>query len=408
MTFSWNIYTRIIHSIWHHTYLRKMAYICIITMAISAATLTIIAAIMHGFENHTHQQLQSIHPDITMHAPQHTQFNISQLHDNVQPYSHYIAALSAYAKAYAMVYHSDSDMFHAISCYAIDPEAEASTTALPRLMRRQYENNFSATMAYFGIILGAPLARYLRVRVGDTIYLGYQHEEEELAEPQFDYTTCMVVGTYETGIEEQDMYTAYISHSTYEHIWGTCDITQVGLRIYGNYSDTYVAKQLSQAFPGLRIRTWKDAYPAILSALQLEKYAMIAIFSLLLVLASISSIALLYMVVTTKSRECAILIAMGMSKNRIQWHIIVASFVCSYTASIVGIMLGAIISWGLDTYRLVPLPAAYCTQYLPAHVSPSLIGVISLITAIITCIAAWIPSRSIHTIDVARTLKEQG
>lgn len=407
MTFSWHIYLRIAHSIWHHPHMKTMVYICITTIAASAMTLTIIAAIMYGFEGHTYQQLQSIHPDITMHAPPGMSLDTQQIHTHITNEAFGVSAMSPYATQYAMLYHDQSHAFHAVTCYAIDPHAEASTTALPNMIHHQIAPTFVDTLQNPGIVIGISLARYLHVRTGDILYLGYQYATNEEAEPEFDYRSVTVLGTYETGIEEQDMYVTYMSHELYEDIWDQCDIEHIGIAITDDYDDTTVATKLQQIFPELHVRTWKDAYPAILSALALEKYAMIAVFSLLLILASISSIALLYMLVNVKSREFAILIAMGMPRTRIQLYFAIISFLGACCASFCGIIIGSFVGWTIDTYHLIPLPSVYFVKHLPAYISIWLIGGICILTACINAIAAWIPSRSLYQIDIARTLKEQ-
>ena len=405
MAQTWGITTRIIHSIWHHPHIRRMAYICITSIIASAATLTIIAAIMHGFEYYTYRQLQSIHPDITIQAPRNKQLDINIIHEHLHHHNHYIAAMSPYSLQHAVVYNRHTDMFHAVVCYAVDPESEVNTTALPNMIHHHSYDTFEEMLESPGIIIGASLARKLKLQVGDTIYLGYQIEDKAHDTPDFDYTSLQVTGIYETGIEEQDAYLVYISHETYEDIWNMLDITRIGIAVDNEYDHNMVASKIQTALPGLYVRTWESLYPALLSALRLEKHTMIAVFSLLLILASISTIALLYMIVNTKSRDAAILQAMGMSPTTLQRYCMITSIIVTTIASTLGIAIGIGISWMIEAYHIIPLPDAYYIEHLPAYISWYLVGGIWIITGMINTIASWIPSRLVYQIPIAQTLK---
>jgi len=382
---------------------------CIISIGASAIALTTIAAIMHGFEYHTYHQLQSVHPDVTMFLPKHpiSADTIEQLETYATSPDTPARHISPYARAHAILYNHRCQRFHAVYCCAVDPDDEQETTALYQRVQYPADTSLNHILMSPGIMIGSALARYIRVAPGDTVYLGHASEHADTQEPELIYTTVMVSGIYETGIEEQDMYLTYMSHESYEDMWDDIDISHIGVSIEDTWDEDTAISAMQDAFPHVRMRSWKDAYPALLSALSLEKYAMISIFSLMIILASISSISLLYMLIHTQSRECAILHIMGMPMKRIQQYLICFSCMCSTIASSCGIIIGACMSWMIDTYQIIPLPDAYHVSHLPAHITGPIIALLWLITLGINIVAAWLPSRMVYTISPARILKER-
>jgi len=398
MLLSWNITQHLITHMWQHPHIRTLAYICMICTATSACVLTVVAAIMHGFEHHTHQQLQSIHPHISVTAKKpHIDFERIQA---ILAQVHGVEYTSAYAHNYAIISHKEDSRLHAVRCCAIDPLRESATTRLPHMIQTPDTASLEQILEAPGILIAKPLARKLGVHIGDTVYLGYHQE----ANNDITHMGVIIHGIYATGIEEQDLYLVYMSHETYEDLWENCPVTQIGIRCFEQQEDS-LAKSLSELLPDMHVRVWKSAYPALMAALSLEKYAMIAVFSLIVILASISGISLMYLVLQTKSRDCAILYIMGMPINRVQWYFMLISFLFTSIASIAGIACGAIISWCIDTYQLIPLPDVYYLKHVPAHISWNLIASITGITLCINAIAAWIPSRFLKRLDIPRILK---
>jgi len=401
----WRIIRYMLRSLWNHCHVRTMVYICFISTAVSSGALTMIAAIMEGFESHTYACLKSLHPDVSI--------TLSQKEDIHQITSYYhlfhdtSIAISPYAIQHAVVYHPKLHRFQAVTCYGIDPSKEQKTTALERMIIQPQDGHLENIMKEPGIVLGSSLAAYLCVTPGDTIYLGYHAPEAD--EDAIAYTSVCIGGIYETGIEEQDRYLIYTSHETYESIWEACPVQHIGASIPDTYTQQDVHMICSTYIPThANVSRWHDAYPALMSALRLEKYATIAVMTLLLMLAGISSMTLAYMIIYMQLKTCSILYAMGMRRSTIQRACFISFISFSAIASGFGILTAACLSWIMNTYHLIPVPEAYGMSYLPAHISCSLLLTIWLIALCIHIATAWVPRRFISRISPGHILQSEG
>jgi lipoprotein-releasing system permease protein len=155
----------------------------------------------------------------------------------------------------------------------------------------------------------------------------------------------------------------------------------------------------------LHAQTWMALYPALMSALALEKYAMIAILVLITLVAATNLIALISLFVTQKKRDIAILLAHGLPARHIRLIFIIISIGITLVAGAIGTSLGAIVGWYIDAFRIIALPHVYYVSHLPATIYPIHIVSIMGFAIALGLITALLATRSIARITIAKTLK---
>ncbi len=142
------------------------------------------------------------------------------------------------------------------------------------------------------------------------------------------------------------------------------------------------------------VQTRYQQNQSLYSVMQIEKWVIYGILSLILVVAAFNMIGALTMLVLEKQKDIAVLKAMGASDVYIQKIFLSEGFVLAGIGGTTGIFIAAGICFLQIKYKLVKLAGgSFIIDYYPVKmVATDFVLVISTIF-IIALVAAWIPSR---------------
>jgi len=252
------------------------------------------------------------------------------------------------------------------------------------------------------------LARNLDLLPGDEITLLYIEQPSEKTKKVSVHQKKTVVGAlFETGIEEYDNGTIYSSFELFNELFPEQGVTQIGLAFGPHSSPQQLLPQLREEL-GMEVLTWQELYKPLLSAQIIEKYAMFLILLLITVVASMNIIALIFMIITYKRADIAILRAMGLCSSAIVRTFIMLGMIISMVASTVGLALAWLASWLIEQYPFIQLPDVYFVTHLPARMEWHIVLAVFLVVMIITFFASWFSAKRIYTINVAQVLRFEG
>jgi len=380
-----------------------MIFICFIGIMVGTFALALVGAIMHGFEQATHATLQSIHPPIIMGA-YGNHLNFDALEKVVLKEFPAVAALSPRDVQHAILYDKEQEQTVplVVSVMGIDPDKESLVSQLP------YKVLPAHALALLNdgknILIGHSLCDKLSLAPGDTISLWVAPPEIKNKSITLSEHPVTIVGTFNTGIDEFDSNLVICSLSLLEAIFPDAGVSEIGAALHTPGQEETIIQKLKRRL-ALDVYSWKELYPAIVAALILEKYAMILIFALIMLIASTTIIALLFMWITYKRSDIAIFKAMGMSNSDIRHIFFIIGLMIIISACIIGIALAWLASYMLNTYQLISLPDAYYISHLPAIMNWPLVGIIATIVIGVGCIALLLPLRSLRKIHIIEVLK---
>jgi len=152
----------------------------------------------------------------------------------------------------------------------------------------------------------------------------------------------------------------------------------------------------------------EQLYPALLEALKLEKYAMFLILALITLVASMSIISLLFMQITQKRADIAILKSMGLSAGNISKIFLYVGITIAFFGSAIGLGLAFVAGWLLEKYPFIQLPDAYYVSHLPAKMEWPIFIAVFAIVMILSFLSTWIPARRTKKINISRILRFEG
>lgn len=246
-----------------------------------------------------------------------------------------------------------------------------------------------------GLIVGRELAKTLHVYVGD---------EVSLVSPLGDLGPMGVMprsrkfriaAIFYSGMYEYDSSHAYMDMETAQEFLDLpSKITAIEVKVEAaeQVDPVTVAVEEAVAAKGLRVRDWKDLNKNLFSALKLEKIMTFIILSLAITVASFCIICTLLLMVTEKSKEIAILKAMGASDNMILRVFMSEGVIIGGIGTVFGVVTGLAATTGLKQLGVRLDPDVYYVDRLPISVDPFEYAMVAVCAILITTLATVYPA----------------
>ncbi len=131
---------------------------------------------------------------------------------------------------------------------------------------------------------------------------------------------------------------------------------------------------------------------SLFAVMQMEKWAIYGILSLILIIAAFNMIGALTMLVLEKEQDIQILQAMGAGKPFIQKIFLTEGVLLAFTGSIIGIVLALIFSYLQVTFKIIPLHGSFVIDYYPVQIFITDLLLVIATVFVIGLLASWVPS----------------
>jgi len=241
--------------------------------------------------------------------------------------------------------------------YGLTPSLEKQKQISARLLQRLSHPEARTNRLKDGIILGAKLARQLEANVGDSVKLV---SSEQRLTPMGDVPRIKkleVIGIFESGISGYDEVLAFIDYRLLQKIYRMQNkITGLGVRISDPENAPDIADELAGLSEDYIIGNWADENKSIFQVMKIEKIGLFLILSLIIVVAAFNIISSLIMLVLEKSREIAILKALGAKDSGIRKIFFFQGLVIGSLGTIGGVFVGLAICWILMSFDIIDIP----------------------------------------------------
>jgi lipoprotein-releasing system permease protein len=254
-----------------------------------------------------------------------------------------------------------------------------------------------------GIVLGRELARNLGVIVDDVIYL---ISPRGMLSP-IGHVPAMkqfrVTGFFESGMYDYDQTFAYIHIKDAQRLMRMENsVSGIDIRVTNIYEAREIAQQITSnlKFPYWAM-DWMQMNRNLFKALKLERRVMFIILTLIILVAAFNIASSLIMMVMGKTRDIAILKAMGATERSIRKIFVFNGMVIGTFGTLLGLGLGLFLCFLLkhiDVHELAG-DIYYFTTSLPVKLE--LFNVISIIAAalLICFLATLYPARQASKLD---------
>jgi ABC-type lipoprotein release transport system permease subunit len=387
---------------------RTMIKICFFGIFIGTFSLALIVSVMKGFEQATYIKMQSIYPQIIIDADGQ-ELDYEQLKTILQDPIYKIAHFAPQQSTQALCNNIESqEMPYVIQLKGIDPKLEQHVTPIQTMILPKNQPNFLEKLLYNNqVIIGKQLAHQLQLSTGSHINLIYTADEDLSRKVDFEQKKVIIAGIFDTGIDDFDSNFVYCSSDFFKQLFPHHGITQIYVKAFDKTEEYEVITKLHERLH-INVYSWKKLYASLVSALELEKYAMFLILLLIILVASSNIISLLFMQITQKRKDIALLLTLGLSPAKIKNIFLALSMTISTMAALSGLFFAYLIGIFLQNFRWIKLPDnMYYTTHLPVVMDIHLFLFIFFVVLTISFFASLIPLSKIKMKNIATILRNE-
>jgi len=204
-----------------------------------------------------------------------------------------------------------------------------------------------------------------------------------------------VSAIFDSGMYEYDASMIYISLTEAQNFLALGDkVTGIEVRVKDVYQADRIGKVIQErlGYP-FWTKDWKVMNRSLFSALKLEKLTMFIILTMIVLVGALNIISTLVMVVMEKTRDVAILRAMGASAKSIMAIFMFQGLLVGVVGTIAGLVCGLGICQLLAKYKFINLPSdVYYISKLPVQVEAADVSFVAAAAVVISFLATLYPS----------------
>ncbi len=264
------------------------------------------------------------------------------------------------------------------------------------------------------VLMGSRLAARMQVFNGDTLTLiAFENlTVDVMGLPSPSMRQYEVTGMFTTGMYDYDVKNIYVPIEAAQEQLGILAGNQVsGLGVRVEDPDRALAvsdsiqSTLGSDFYAI---SWSTTNRALFSALELEKLAMYLILTLIVVVAAFNIVSTLVMVVVDRTREIGILKSMGMTDRMILRIFMLQGLAIGIIGTALGTALGLAISWVLDTFEVITIPAeVYFVEKLPVSIHATDVVMIVSGSLLIAFLATIYPALKASQLQPVQAIRHE-
>ncbi len=390
---------------------RKEGFISLITflsvagVTVGVMALVVVIAVMSGAETQFRKQILGLEPHILIMNYKGSYDEYGPLLSSIKENPH-IKVASPILFGQAMIRTKQS--FSGVMVRGITPENGSelikgfTPEALANALTTSPDNKATP-----GIILGKELANSVGVIKGDKVVL---MSSQGFISPVGQIPSMkrfIVTGTFESGMSEYDSMLAYVHLEQAQQLVAAKDkISAIGIWV----DDVFRVKQIREKYLTtieypFYIRDWMEINQSLFSALKLEKTAMFIILTLIILVAAFNIASALIMMVMEKTKDIAVLKAMGATHKIIRRIFIIKGMIIGIFGTFLGTLFGVIVCYVLKKYDFIKLPDAYPFSTLPVQLEYMDVMIISISAIFICFLSTLYPSYKASKMDPVEAIR---
>lgn len=381
-----------------------IAWISIVAIIIGTASLILVLSVFNGFEGLVKSLYSSFYPDIKISPVSGKQIVLTQEQLEKIRSVKGVKAASLVVEEKALLQNkasgSDSTDYQSlVYLKGVDSNYTKVTAVASHLVEGEF-NTGTADQPL--LILGAGVQNAVQVHTESNIrplaiYMP-RKGEVNLGDP-FQSLSSEVANTSGAFVIQQDFDNKYA-------------ITNLAFvkRMVGMDADAYSAAEIA-VIAGADVDEISDELKkalgknylvqnrfeqnaSLFSVMQIEKWIIYAILSLILVVAAFNMIGALTMLVLEKKQDITVLHALGASRSFIQRIFLSEGMLLAIIGGVIGMLLAFVLGMLQIKYHLIPLEGnSFMISYFPVKMLLKDFLLVGATVVMIALIASWIPAR---------------
>jgi len=259
-----------------------------------------------------------------------------------------------------------------------------------------------------GIAIGAELAKYYGIGIGDKVKVISPTGEMSLAGPKTQIKTFQIAAIFFSSLYEYDFNYAYITLENAQTFFSMGkSVDHLGIKLKDMKRVDEAEKAIKADLgDGIIVKNWRDMNKPLFSALEMEKIVWFLIIGFIALVASFNIVSALIMLVMGKKEEIAILRAGGYSAKSVMKIFMLDGIIIGFFGTFLGGVLGTVICLILSDMPLKVAQDVYYIEKIPVDMSPLTFIAAIAGSLLLTVIAAVYPGRKAAKLSPAEALRQ--
>jgi lipoprotein-releasing system permease protein len=374
-----------------------ISWISILAIVIGTASLILVLSVFNGFEGLVKSLYSSFYPDLKI-SPASGKEMVLTL-EQIQKLRSVkgVRNISMVVEEKALLKNGDYQTI--VSLKGVDDNYTAVTNIRDQIVKGNF-NTGTADDAL--LVLGAGIESAVGVQtdrnlVPLAIYLP-RKGEVSLSDP-FKSLSVDTINTSGTFLIQQDFDNKYAltNLAFVKNMLGMSADTYGGAEVaIDNSIDADAIQESVKNVLGKEyvVQNRYEQNASLFSVMQVEKWMIYAILSLILVVAAFNMIGALTMLVLEKKQDISVLHALGADRSFIQRIFLTSGLLLAFLGGGAGMLLAFLIGTAQTRFHLVPLEGnTFMVNYFPVKMVYTDFILVSVTVIVIALIASWIPAR---------------
>jgi lipoprotein-releasing system permease protein len=373
-----------------------ISWISILAIAVGAASLILVLSVFNGFEDLVKSLYADFYSDIKIAGKGKKTIVLTQEQMNQLRGIAGVRAISLVAEEKAVLVNGDYQSI--IYLKGVDSNYATVTRVSKHIIKGKYN---IGTAEAPSLVLGNGIENAVGVEASSvspqlTVYLPNRKAANFAGLDALNSYNADVSSSF---MIQQDFDNKYAITNTnfvkYMLDMGPDEYTSVEIALQPGQDEEDITSTLKTKFgSGFDIQTRYEQNKSLYGVMQMEKWVIYGILSIILVVAAFNMIGALTMLVLEKHKDIAVLRAMGASRSYIQRIFLNEGLVLAAVGGGSGILLATFICFLQVKYKLVKLAGgSFIIDYYPVKLLATDFLLVAITISLISLLAAYIPAR---------------
>lgn len=377
-----------------------IAWISVAGVAVGVMALTVVLAVMAGFEGDLREKILGANPHLKVLPARGEGLAGAEKIAAAARELPGVTAASPFVERKMIL--ATPGSVQGVVFRGIGPEERFGLSSLDGALKRLHDGRRD------GLVVGAEMARTLGLLPGDRVRLMNPSAAVTPAGPVPRIRSYTVVGVFQTGMYEYDtswVFTRFDEAADFLRMGEKAG--GVDLRLADAFEAPATAALLRERLgPEATVRDWTEMNRSLFGALKLEKLAMFLFLGLTVVVAAFNIASTLIMVVLDKARDIGVLKSLGAGNRSILKIFLLKGCLIGATGTAVGTAAGVAAGLWLKNSDFIRLPEdVYYIQTIPVVLEPATIAAVAFSSVILCLLAALYPAWQASRLDPVESLR---
>ncbi len=378
---------------------RKQRFISVITLIsilgvmVGVMALIVVLSVMNGFRADLMSKILGVNSHLLVLNLSGTFGDYRQVEEDVRSQEG-VVGVTPFVFSQVMLNHGGNVSGAVLR--GIDPASAGEVIDFKGMIKGGSLSSLSGNVDGLpAVVLGSELAKRIAADIGGVVSIISPEGKLTPLGRTPNTRKFKVSAIFDSGMYEYDASMIYISLNEAQDFLALGDkVTGIEVRVKDVYEAANVAKTIQErlGYP-FWTKDWMVMNRSLFSALKLEKLTMFIILTMIVLVGALNIISTLVMVVMEKTRDVAILRAMGASAKSIMSIFMFQGLLVGVVGTIAGLACGLGICQLLAKYKFINLPSdVYYISKLPVLVEATDVSFVAGAAVVISFLATLYPS----------------